>query len=223
MDLLTRFWRLCKATFSSWLDGMEDPARNLDLALHELEDGYRVSREKVVLALANKKRLERAMRAASQLADRKRQEAKLAVQGGNAAAARRALEDCRRLLATADRDGQSLAQVTADVKGLQAALQGMEERIAEAHRRRRDLGGQLHVGEAKVAIGSGVEQLSAMETGRIGNAEALLAEHVEQLNSEGEARMELADGSADLDLLARELSQVDGRLAQLEGGQGGGR
>lgn len=163
MDLLTRFWRLCRATLSGGLDGVEDPARDLELSLHELQDGYRAAREKVVLALATKKQLECSIRSAGQEADCKRQEAELAVKTRDAATGRRALDECRRLLAVADRDGRALLQVAKEVTELQDALSKMEERLAEADRRRRDLAGQLQTGEAQTAVGTAAEPLSATE------------------------------------------------------------
>ena len=54
------------------MDSAEDPAKNLDLALHDADDKYRDAREKVVGALATKKRLERSIRAASEQIVRKR-------------------------------------------------------------------------------------------------------------------------------------------------------
>ncbi len=222
MALLTRIWNLIRAAVSSWVDRMEDPSANFDLRLHELDDRYRQAREKVVLALATRKRLERSVAAATEEARLNRDLASAAVKKGQAAAARLALERCRRASAKADSDGRALESVAGDVKTLQTALGRMEERLLSAGRRRDELGGMLQVGEAKMSMAGLSEGLADLEEQRSGSAERQLSDHVERLNAEGEVRLELTSGASELEELARELALSDARLARLPAGRQGG-
>ncbi len=209
VDLLKRLWRVCRAQLSSWLDLAEDPAKKLNLSIHELDDQYKTAREAVVHALATQKRLERSVKNATDQANRMRQEAHRAVKCSDAAAAKRYLGQCQKYLLVADSERNRLATVAGEVETLQSSLQQLEDRIELAGQRRVELSGHLQIGEAKMAIADATEHAAILENRGLGSAEAELAELAEKLNCEGEARMELAGSSMELDSIARQLALAD--------------
>lgn len=133
MSLLGRTWRVIRAnTRDLGRQRQEDPARDLERALAQLQQELTRVRQAVARAVATQKRTERQAREARQQAAEWQQRARLALQKQDETQARAALTRRQQALETATTLERTLHQERDIVRQLKADLQTLESQASTA-------------------------------------------------------------------------------------------
>jgi len=126
MGLFDRASRAVTANFNALLDRLEDPKKEIDLTINDMEDQVRLARQEIVRAVASEKQLKKKVDDLKIENDKWEQRAELAVKHGDDDLAREALRQRRRLGAEVDRaEAMRVEQRNAALE-LKADLEKME-------------------------------------------------------------------------------------------------
>jgi phage shock protein A len=138
-NIFSRFRDIISANINSMLDRAEDPEKLIKLMITEMEDTLVEIKAACAGAMAEKKRLERAVQEARERADGWAERAELAVNKGREDLAREALVEKRNLIERSEGLAEEAAQSSALVEQYQDEIRQLEEKLATAEEKRRML------------------------------------------------------------------------------------
>ncbi|HUJ76421.1 MAG TPA: PspA/IM30 family protein [bacterium] len=222
MGILSRFVTVLQANLNALLSHVEDPARILDQTIRDLESAYRKAKDHVAHAMADQKRLEKALADAQAEVSRWSEHAVRAVEKGDDTLAKEALRRKNEHARACVQASQELATQQGHVESLKQALQDLEAKIGEIKRKKAQLVGKQRRAQAQDEIyqtlqggrgGGALETVQRMEE-KIESMAALSAArrelHAELSQEQLERKFrELGAGSPDVE---RELLEIRQRL-----------
>lgn len=214
MGLLDRFSRLVRGNVSSWVSGSEDPEKVLQQAVADMQNDLVSLRQAVAQAIATQKRTERQAEQAERTAQEWYNRAQLALQKGDEATARDALNQRQTYTQSAQMLTAQIGQQRDIVQTLKANMITLERKIADARTRK-----DMYIARARAAQSS--TRINEM-IGNVGTASALTAfEKMESRVLDLEAQAEVAR-ELGVDPIEQEFAQlegqntVDAQLAQMK-------
>ncbi len=213
MNLLGRTWQIIRANARDRQQRRADnPERELEGALAELQRELACVRQAVAQAVATQKRTERQAQTAERQAAEWQQRARLALRKGDEASARAALARRHLALETTATLRQTLAQERGIVGKLKADLQTLESQASAATLKK-----DLFLARARSAAASG--RLGALLADRQGRDSLLarVAERVSELEAAAELTGETTDGLEQRFRVLERSDRLDADLARLEG------
>jgi phage shock protein A len=161
MGLFDRMSRAVSANFNALLDRLEDPKKDIELTLRDMEEQLRLARQEIVASVASEKQLRKKADDLAGELEKWERRAELAVKHGDDDLAREALRKRKRLAAERDR-AEELRQ---EQRGLalerKAELERMERALSDAKARR----GLLATRVEQARAGGGAEGLGARAAG----------------------------------------------------------
>ncbi|MCK5799518.1 MAG: PspA/IM30 family protein [Deltaproteobacteria bacterium] len=176
MGILGRINRVIKSNVNELVDKMTDPAREIDLLIVEMEQGFRQAKEEVVTATADAKRAEMHAEECVLAADRWQDRAEAAVRGGDDELAREALTQKMQ----ADRDLEVARRAAAEqrtyVEELKNSLKQLDVRLKDVKMRKETFKQRARAGKQGNSGGlSGTEAFERFDAleGRMEAAEEL--------------------------------------------------
>ena len=218
MGILGRLSTLIKSNVNDAIDGMQDPAKEIDQMVRDMEDSARQARTEVATCMGEEKRLQKRIEVVDAEVKTWTDKAELAVRAGDDALAKEALR--RRAEKEAERaeTQKSLQEQGVYVDQLATALKALEARVKDVKLRQGTL-------REKARAAKGVSPLSGKTSAfedfeRMSSkidtveAEAGLADELEGRTAESAA------AGRKLDQLAAD-SSVDDALAALKKKLGG--
>ncbi len=203
MGLLDRFSRLVRGNVSSWVSGNEDPEKVLQQAVADMQNDLVSLRQAVAQAIATQKRTERQAQQAERIAQEWYNRAQLALQKGDEATARDALNH-RQTYAQSDQTlTAQIGQQRDIVQTLKANMITLERKIADARTRK-----DMYIARARAAQSS--TRINEM-IGNVGTASAMTAfEKMESRVLDLEAQAEVAS-ELGIDPIERQFAQLEGQ------------
>ena len=165
--------RVVRANLDAVLARLEDPTRDAELTIREMEEGLRLARRELVSAVASEKQLRARVEDLGANVERWKQRAELAVRHADDALAREALRWARRLEGDRTRAEGLRAEQLGVALDLRADLERAGERLETLRARRGVPGSSAAAGETGGAAGPSGE-LRRMED-RIEGVEAAIA------------------------------------------------
>ncbi len=214
MGLLDRFSRLVRGNVSSWVSGNEDPEKVLQQAVADMQNDLVSLRQAVAQAIATQKRTERQAEQSERTAQEWYNRAQLALQKGDEATARDALNQRQTYAQSAQTLTAQIGQQRDIVQTLKANMITLEQKIADARTRK-----DMYIARARAAQSS--TRINEM-IGNVGTASALTAfEKMESRVLDLEAQAEVAR-ELGIDPIEQEFAQlegqntVDAQLAQMK-------
>lgn len=149
MGFFKRLNDIVSANFNDLLDRMEDPDRVIRQLIREMEENIAQAREGVVEAIASEKELHGTLQSNRQIAAMWNDKARQAVQQGNEAMARSALERKKENEQAAASLQPAWETAHANAERLKAQLHQLEQKLAEAKHKRATLSARQKVAEAQ--------------------------------------------------------------------------
>ena len=175
MSILDRLSTLVKSNLNDLIDKMQDPGKEVDQLVLDMEDSARKARQEVASSMADEKRLNKQMEDLAAEAATWEQHAARAVQSGDDALAKEALR--RKAQKEADRlevQKAALEQKT-QVENLVAGLRALELRIKEVKLRQGTLRENARAARGQSPVSTGTSAFADFER-MSGKIEALEAE-----------------------------------------------
>ena len=157
MGLFDRASRAVSANFNALLDRLEDPKKDIDLTVTEMEGHLRGARQEIVRSIASEKQLKKKVDELRAEGEKWERRAELAVKHGDDDLAREALRQRRRLEEEANRAEALRVEQRGAALELKADLERMEQKVQEVKAKR----GVLAARVAQSKAGGGVEGLGA--------------------------------------------------------------
>lgn len=208
MGILSRFVNVVRANLNALLNRAEDPAKMIDQTLIDLDTAYRKAKDQVARALADEKRMQKALM--DQQAEIKRWEerAVLAVEKENDDLAREALRRKAEHTRQAAQYEAELAAHGSNVQRLKESLRELEDKIGEIRRRKNLLVSKQRRAEAQNQIQRTIEGIRGV--GALDTIERM-EQKIEDMSALADARHELSsEFSGD---------KLEQRFEQLGGGE----
>ena len=214
MALLERVSTLIRANLNELIDKAENPEIMLKQVITDMENQFMQVKTQVAVAIADEHLLEKRQKENEEKAAEWRRKAELAVDRGEDNLARAALERSEGHRAMAEKFQQQVADQSVQVENLKAALQKLDQKLAEArdkrdiliaqHRRSRALG---KASEAQIAIG---DQSKAAAFDR-------LKDRVQESEAVSQAKAEMAGDDVEEKLAALERDdKIERMLTELK-------
>ncbi len=152
MGILGRLSSLIKSNVNDVIDGMQDPAKEIDQMVRDMEDSARQAKSEVAGCLAEEKRIAKRIEALVAEAKTWEDHATRAVQAGDDALAKEALrrkaeKDAERLEAE-----KSLQEQKVQVDQLTVGLKALEARVKEVKLRQGTLRERARANKGKSAV-----------------------------------------------------------------------
>lgn len=220
MGLFDRISRVVRANVNDMVSKAEDPEKILEQAIVDMQEDLLQLRQAVAKAIAARTKTEQQYNQNQSTANSWQQRAQLALQKGDEALAREALQRKKGYAETAALLKQQLDQQTSQVDTLKRNLIALEGKISEAKTKKNMLKARAQAAKAN-------EQLQDMVSGlNMGGSMAAferMEEKVLELEARSQASLEL--GGADLDSKFAALeagSDVDDELAAMKAQMLGG-
>jgi len=157
MGLLDRASRAVSANFNALLDKLEDPKKQIDLTVAEMEEHVRGARQEIVRSVASEKQLAKKVDDLKSEGEKWERRAELAVKHGDDDLAREALRHRRRLAAEVERAEAMRVEQRGAALELKAELERMERTVSEVKSKK----GILAARVAQSRAGGGAEGLGA--------------------------------------------------------------
>lgn len=202
MGLLDRLSRLVRANVGTWVSGTEDPEEVLQQAVADMQSDLVSLRQAVAQAIATQKRTERQAEQAERTAQEWYSRAQLALQKGDEATARDALNRRVSYTQNAQTLTAQIGQQRDIVQTLKANMTTLEHKIADARTRK-----DMYIARARAAQSS--TRINEM-IGNVGTASAINAfEKMESRVLDLEAQAEVTSELG--------IDPIDQQFAQLEG------
>jgi phage shock protein A len=220
MGILGRLSTLIKSNVNDAIDGMQDPAKEIDQMVRDMEDSARQARSEVAQCMAEEKRLQKRVEALDGEIKLWGERAEAAVRAGDDALAKEALRRQGEKQAEQAETRKTAQEQGVYVEQLAAALKALDARVKDVKLRQ----GTLR--EKARASGRGGSSLSA-QSGAFADFERMSSK-IEAVEAEASLDGELSGRSADAQAAERKLNQltekssVDDALAELKKKLGGG-
>jgi phage shock protein A len=143
MGLFDRMSRAASANFNALVSKLEDPKKEIEQTLREMEEQLRLARREVVNAVAAEKQARKKVEEVGVEIERWEKRAELAVQHGDDDLAREALRQKRRLSGERERAEQLRATQLAAARDQKTELERMETTLEDARARKGILAARL--------------------------------------------------------------------------------
>ncbi|HTA20718.1 MAG TPA: PspA/IM30 family protein [Polyangia bacterium] len=131
MGILGRLSTLIKSNVNDAIDGMQDPAKEIDQMVRDMEDSARQARSEVAACLGEEKRLQKRVEALDAEIKTWTDRAELAVRAGDDALAKEALRRRGEKEAERAETQKNLQEQSVYVDQLATALKALEARVKE--------------------------------------------------------------------------------------------
>jgi len=218
MGLFDRASRAVSANFNALLDRLEDPKKEIDLTVAEMEEHVRGARQEIVRAVASEKQLSKKVDDLKSQLDKWERRAELAVKHGDDDLAREALRQRRRLATEVERAEALRVEQRNVALELRTDLERMDRTVQEVKAKR----GVLAVRVAQSRAGGGPEGLGARPGGNAFTEFARMEDQIEGVEAAIAAQREVDEalgGARGPTGLSRD--QVEARFLELESKVGG--
>lgn len=192
MGLLDRVSRVVSANFTALLDRLDDPKKDIELTIREMEEQLRLARHEIVLAVASEKQLKKKVEETLAEVEKWEKRAELAVKHGDDDLAREALRQKRRLTEERARAEELSAEQRRLALGLKADLERMERTVSDVKARRGLLAAQVEQARG----GGGAEGLAARAGGGAFGELRRLEDQIEGVEAAIEAQREVSEALA---------------------------
>ena len=203
MGLVDRFFRVVRAGLNEALNGAEDPEKLLEQTAADMQENLLQLRQAVAVAIATQKRSERQYEQARTKAREFYNRAQSALEKGNEALAREALNRRQSYLETAQSVEGQLQQQRDSVQQLKANMRTLESKIAQARTQK-----DMYIARARSAKAS--QKLNEMMTQVNGGTFDHIEDKILDMEAEASAAAELSQLSQD---------SLEKKFAALESGQ----
>lgn len=215
MSLFRRMRDISMSQLNHLLDKAEDPIKMLDQYLKDMEEDIGDAERSVAKQIALEKRLNQQLSDATEMVEKRQEQALQGLEQGKEDLARRALEDKQRHQSKADDlQGQwQTAKVNADK--LKEQLLQMKDEYETLKGKKQTLQARAEAAKAQKSIH---QAFSGMGSGNARKGFDKMEDKVLELESEAEASGEMRSGSTSLDDELDSLgdSDVDRELAELK-------
>jgi len=218
MSILGRLSTLIKSNVNDLIDGMQDPGKEIDQMVRDMEDSAREARGEVGTCMGEEKRLHKRLETLEAEARLWEDRATAAVKAGDDALAREALARKGASQAEQMQTKKALQEQGVYVEQLTAGLKALEARVRDVKARQGTLRARARMAK-QGGLGGGTSAFDNFE--RMSNRiEAVEAEATlgDELGGQSAARLETDRKLAALG----EQSTVDDALAELKKKLGGG-
>ncbi|OZI11344.1 phage shock protein A [Bacillaceae bacterium SAS-127] len=198
------------------LDKAEDPVKMLDQFMREMEADIREAETAVAKQIANEKMLKKKFDDASQMAEKRQQQAIEALEAGNEDLARRALEDKKVHESQAESMRVAYEQATSDANELREKLDEMKQEYQEMKMKKDTLKARAESAKTRTKMNRTMSSIGSDESRR---GFERMEEKVLQYEAEAETSEDLRSSSRSLDDELKALksnSAVDDELAALK-------
>lgn len=189
MGLFDRASRAMSANFNALLDRLEDPKKEIDLTVAEMEEQVRGARQEIVRSVASEKQLSKKVAELEQERDKWERRAELAVKHGDDDLAREALRQKRRLATEVERAEALRVEQRGVALELRDDLQRMERTVQEVKAKR----GVLAARVAQSRAGGGAEGLGAKPGGNAFTEFSRMEEQIEGVEAALVAQREVEE------------------------------
>ena len=208
MGLLQRIARILKSNINDLISRAEDPEKTLNQAIADMRHQMVEAKGRVAMAIAEQKRLERDHDRELKKAEEWEKKAMAAVKAGRDDLAIEALSKKKQHEQTSLQFSAQLDEQKNAVDQLKSALSALNEKVDEANRKKAVLVARAKRAEAQKAI---AETLSITNDRSSLESFERMAEKVDQIEAEAEARMEVATlvGSSHSDKLSEDLKLLE--------------
>jgi len=190
MGIFARITRLIKANLNALISGAEDPEKILTQLLEEMTRQLAEARQQVAVAIADEKGLAKRLQAEKDVATEWERRAMLAVRANNDALAKEALARKQEHAALVEQYQTQWQKQKTSVDQLKLALRALNNKIEEAKRKKTLLVARQKRAEAHSKI---QETLSGLKNASAFEAFDQMAQKVDQMEAQAEARNELAE------------------------------
>jgi phage shock protein A len=182
MGLFDRMSRVASANFNALLGKLEDPKKEIEQTIREMDEQLKLARQEIVSAVASEELAKKKVAELDAEVERWSGRAELAVRHGDDDLAREALRQKRRLVGERDRADQARLAHATEAVTQKTELERMEQVVSEVKGKRGLLAakvGQARAGGGAEALGARAgatpfDELRRMED-RIDGAEAAVA------------------------------------------------
>ncbi|MGM7636873.1 PspA/IM30 family protein [Bacillus sp. Hm123] len=198
------------------LDKAEDPVKMLDQFMREMEADIREAETAVAKQIANEKMLKKKFDDASQMAEKRQQQAIEALEAGNEDLARRALEDKKVHEGQAESMRAAYEQAASDANVLREKLDEMKQEYQEMKVKKDTLKARAESAKTRTKMNRTMSSVGSDESRR---GFERMEEKVLQYEAEAETSEDLRSSSRSLDDELKALksnSAVDDELAALK-------
>jgi phage shock protein A len=218
MGLFDRASRAVSANFNALLDRLEDPKKEVDLTISEMEEHVRGARQEIVRSVASEKQLKKKADELKAEGEKWERRAELAVKHGDDDLAREALRQRRRLAGEVERAEALRVEQRNAALELKTDLERMERTVQEVKAKR----GTLAARVAQSRAGGGAEALGARPGSNAFSEFSRMEEQIEGVEAAIAAQKEVEEalgGGRGPSGMTRE--QVEARFLALESKAGG--
>jgi phage shock protein A len=219
MGILGRLSTLMKSNLNDAIDGMQDPAKELDQMVRDMEDSARSARSEVATCMGEEKRLGKRIEAIDGEVKTWTERAEMAVRAGDDGLAKEALRRRTEKEAERTETQKALQEQSVYVEQLVRALDALETRVKDVKLRQGTL-------REKARAAKGVSPLSG-KTAAFDDFERMSTK-IDAVEAEAGLADELDGRTAESAAAERKLNQmasessVDDALAALKKKLGGG-
>ncbi|HEX4475503.1 MAG TPA: PspA/IM30 family protein [Polyangiaceae bacterium] len=219
MGLFDRMSRAVSANFNALLDGLEDPKKDVEQTILDMENALRKARADIVSAVAAEKQLKKKVEELGGDVERWGKRAELAVTHADDELARDALRQKRRVEDERDRAEKYRVEQRGAALELRTELERMERTVDEVKAKRGIFAARL--GQARA--GGGVEGLGARPGGNAFSEFRRMEDQLEGVEASIAAEKEVAEALGGSDKSPGGLSreEVEARFRKLEAERGG--
>ncbi|MEO0351845.1 MAG: PspA/IM30 family protein [Cyanobacteria bacterium P01_A01_bin.15] len=218
MGLLDRLLRAARASLNDTLSGADDPEKLLEQTTADMQENLLQLRQAVAVAIATQKRSERQYDQAHNRAREFYNRAQSALEKGNEALAREALDRRQSYLETAKALEGQLTQQQSSVQKLKANMRTLESKISQARTQK-----DMYIARARSAKAS--QKLNEMMTQVNGGTFDHIEDKILAMEAKAEAAAEISQLSQDPlekkfsaleSTSAPEQTKVDAELASMK-------
>lgn len=205
-SVFSRAWRYLKALISGKLDQWEDPDVLITEAIREARENQIKNRELAVQAITQKNNLQAEVDKLERAVAEYERKAALALQGGNRELAKQFLKEKALQDQTLESMRGNLVHATESAEKVKVAIKQEEERIRVKTAEAMALKTNLKQAQIQIKINKALDQFQFSENEQgWSNAK----ERIQSMQSEANARAEIAGTSMDSKMREMEMQQVD--------------
>jgi phage shock protein A len=213
MGILGRVSTLIKSNVNDLIDGMQDPGKEIDQMVRDMEDSAREARGEVARCMAEEKRLQKRIETLGSEAQSWEDRAAAAVRASDDGLAREALARKGGIEAERGETKKALQEQAVYVEQLTAGLKALEARVRDVQLRQGTLRERARASKRGVGLGGATSAFADFER---------MSNRIEAVEAEATLGDELAGRSAAAAETDRKLaalgasSDVDDALAELK-------
>ncbi len=220
MGLFDRMSRVASANFNALLSKLDDPKKEIEHTIREMEQQVRLARQEIVSAVASEDLARKKVEELDAEIDRWSSRAELAVKHGDDDLAREALRHKRRVVTERDRADELRKAHAAEAATARSELERMENVVTDVKGKK----GLVAARAAQARGGGGAEGLGARPGGNAFDEFRRMEDRIEGAETEAAAAREVSRvldrepgptglGSAELEAKFRALEASAGKTA----------